>query len=216
MAQQQFAEEPVNILIADAQAVVRRGLGAFLAEYPSLRVVGEAHDGPTAAELGARLRPDVVLLDLDLPLADWLGALQAIREASPATKVIGLTSHHNDELAYRALEAGAIAYHLKDSPAPELARAIVAAHLGHPTLAPEATESLVRSVGHPPPGVALTPRERDVLTLMIRGLSNPAIAEALRISPSTVKFHVSSILGKLGTSSRTQTVAVAVQRHLVE
>lgn len=215
MSQPQPADDRVRVLIVDAQAVVRRGLGAFLAEAPRLTLLGEACDGAAAAALCAELRPDVVVMDLDLPLAEWTAAVQAIRAACPQAQLIGLTSHHSDELAYRALEAGLIAYLLKSVGAAELDRAIAAARHGHPTLAPEATESLVRSVGHPPRGMALTEREREVLALMVRGLSNPAIAAALKISPSTVKFHVSSILGKLGTSTRTQTVAMAVQRNLV-
>lgn len=216
MSQQRAAEAPVSVLIVDAHAVVRRGLGAFLAESPRLRVLGEAADGAAAAALAAGLRPDVVLMDLDLPQWDWLAAVHALRAACPGVRVIGLTSHHNDELAYRAIEAGVIAYLLKSVGPAELGLAILAAHRGQPTLAPEATESLVRSVGHPPGGIALTEREREVLEHMVRGLSNPGIAEELRISPSTVKFHVSSIMGKLGTATRTQTVALALQRNLVE
>lgn len=212
----QQAEATITVMIIDGQALERRGLRSILVECPSCRLVGEAVSGATGAELCSRLSPDVVLLDLDLPNGDWSEAMRAIRAATPATKVIALTGHHNDELAYRAIEAGAIAYLLKDTDTAELARAISAAHHGHPTLAPEATETLVRSVGHPPPGVALTPRERQVLALLVRGLSNPGIAEELQISPSTVKFHVGSILAKLGTGSRAETAALAVQRHLVE
>jgi NarL family two-component system response regulator LiaR len=216
MSQQRSADRPVSVLIVDAQAVVRRGLGVFLAESPAIGTLSEAADGAVAAELCAHLAPDVVLMDLDLPLHDWGDALQRIRAGSPHTQVIGLTSRHSDELAHRALGAGAIGYLKKDTEPAELVRAIVAARAGHTALAAEAQEYLVRSVGQRHPGTDLTGRESEVLALLVEGLSNPAIAERLRISASTVKFHVSSILGKLGTSTRAETVAVAIRRHLVE
>jgi DNA-binding NarL/FixJ family response regulator len=216
MFEQHQGRPPIGVLIVDGHAVIRRGLASYLQPFPAIRVLGEAGDGAAAVRLCAALAPEVVLIDLDLPLADWTRAVRAIREAAPATRLIALTGSHNDELAYRAIEAGVIAYLLKDCGGDTLAEAIAAACQGRPTLAPEATETLVRSVGRPPPGIGLTEREREVLALMVRGLSNPAIAQELHISPSTVKFHVSGILAKLGTSSRTATVVVAMQRHLVE
>jgi NarL family two-component system response regulator LiaR len=162
------------------------------------------------------VQPDVVLMDLVMPGMDGAAATRAIRERCPQVQVIALTSFKEDELVQGALQAGAISYLLKNVSADELADAIRAAHAGRPTLAPEAAQALVQAASHPPPpGHDLTPREREVLALMVEGLSNPQIAERLVVSRSTVKFHVSSILSKLGVDGRTEAVALAVQNHLV-
>jgi NarL family two-component system response regulator LiaR len=164
----------------------------------------------------AEVQPDVVLMDLQMPVMDGVTATRAIRERSPTVQVLALTSFRDEELVQRALQAGAIGYLLKNVSADDLATAIRAAHAGQPTLAPEATQALVHAATRPPtPGQDLTPREREVLALMVQGLSNTAIAARLVVSPSTAKAHVSSILSKLGVTSRTEAVALAMQRHLV-
>jgi NarL family two-component system response regulator LiaR len=204
-------------VIVDDHRVVRSGLSAFLAASDDLELVGEASDGRQAVELCQRLRPDVVLMDLVMPGMDGAAATKAIRERCPETQVVALTSFKEDELVTGALQAGAIGYLLKNVSADELARAIRAAKAGHPTLATEAAQALIGSARQPrPPGHDLTAREREVLTLMVRGLSNPAIADRLIVGRSTVKFHVSSILGKLGAATRTEAVATALQHRLVD
>lgn len=210
-------EVPIRVLIVDDHAVVRRGLADFLlAEGEPLALVGEARDGPEAVSLCRQLRPDVVLMDLVMPGMDGATATRYIREACPAIQVIALTSFREQDLVQGALKAGAIGYLLKNVSAAELASAIRAAHAGRPTLAPEAAQALIRATqAPPPPGHDLTPREREVLALMARGLSNTEIARRLVISASTAKFHVSSILSKLGAASRTEAVALAVQSHIV-
>jgi NarL family two-component system response regulator LiaR len=181
-----------------------------------LELVGEAGGGEEAVRLCEQLRPDVVLMDLVMPGMDGAVATRAIRERCPQIQVIALTSFKEKELVQGALEAGAIGYLLKNVAANELAGAIRAAHAGRPTLAPEAAQALIQAAREPPsPGYDLTPREREVLALMVEGLSNPEIAERLVLSASTVKFHVSNILSKLGVTSRTEAVALAVQHHLV-
>jgi NarL family two-component system response regulator LiaR len=206
----------VRVLIVDDHAVVRSGLAAFLHAYDDLELAGEAASGQDAVRLYENMHPDVVLMDLMMPGMDGATATRTIRQQRPQTQVIALTSFRDEELVQAVLQAGAIGYLLKSVSADELAAAIRAAHAGRPTLAPEVTQTLIQVATHPsPPGHDLTPRERDVLGLMIGGLSNTEIAERLVVSRSTVKFFVSSILAKLGVASRVEAVAVAVQRHLV-
>ena len=207
---------PIRVMLVDDHAVVRSGLAAFLLAFDDLELVGEAASGEEAVRLCDQVQPDVVLMDLVMPGMDGAATTRAIRESCPQVQVIALTSFREEELVQGALQAGAISYLLKNVSADELAEAIRAAHAGRPTLAPEAAQALIQAATQGPvPGHDLTPREREVLALMVEGLSNPQIAERLVVSRSTVKFHVSNILSKLGVSSRTEAVALAVQHHLV-
>jgi len=206
---------PIKVVLVDDHAVVRSGLSAFLMVFDDLDFVGEAASGEEAIHVCKKQCPDVVLMDLVMPGMDGATATQAIRENCPNTQVIALTSFKEQELVQGALKAGAIGYLLKNVSADELVRAIRAAHVGKPTLAPEAANVLIKANQNPVPvGDDLTDREREVLSLMTEGLSNPEIADRLVVSRSTVKFHVSSILSKLGVSSRTQAVTLALQNKL--
>lgn len=206
----------IKVMIVDDHAVVRSGLGAFLLASDDLELVGEASSGAEAVRKVQALKPDVVLMDLVMPEMDGAAATRAIRQVAPNVQVIALTSFKEDELVQGALQAGAIGYLLKNVSADQLADAIRAAKAGRPTLAPEAAQALIHSATRPhSPGYDLTDREKEVLALMVEGLNNPDIADRLVVSRSTVKFHVSSILSKLGVSSRTEAVAMAVQQHLV-
>ena len=208
--------ETIKVVIVDDHAVVRSGLSTFLMVYDDLDFVGEASGGEEAIRLCKRLHPDVVLMDLVMPGVDGAAATRAIRKDCPDTQVIALTSFEEKELVQGALQAGAIAYLLKNISGDELARAIRSAHLGKPTLAPEAAQVLIEASQNPVVlGGDLTAREREILSLMVSGLTNPEIARQLVVSRSTVKFHVSSILSKLGVSSRTQAVTLALQEKLV-
>lgn len=209
---------PIRVLVVDDQAVVRSGLAAFLSIYDDLALVGEANDGAKAVNLCGQLRPDVVLMDLVMPNMDGAEATLAIRKHYPHIQVIALTSFKEDELVKRVLEAGAIGYLLKNVSADELAEAIRAAYAGRPTLAPEATQVLIRQArqsAFTQPGFDLTEREREVLALMVEGLNNSEIADRLIISRSTVKFHVSNVLSKLQVSSRMEAIAYAIKHKLV-
>jgi len=206
---------PIRVLLVDDHAVVRSGLAAFLLAFDDLELVGEANSGEEAIRLCERVQPDVVLMDLVMPGMDGATATRLIRERWPQVQVIALTSFKEKELVQGATEAGAIGYLLKNVSADELANAIRKAHAGKPTLAPEAAQVLIQATREPPSlGYDLTEREREVLALMIEGLSNPKIAERLVVSPSTVKFHVSNILSKLGATTRTEAVALALQYNL--
>lgn len=209
-------QKPIRVMIVDDHAVVRSGLSAFLMVFDDLEFVGEASSGEEALRLCRDVRPDVVLMDLVMPGMDGATATQAIRENCPEIQVIALTSFKEQELVQGALRAGAIGYLLKNVSADELVSAIRAAHAGKPTLAPEAAHVLIQANQGPPAlGRDLTEREHEVLALMAEGLSNPEIADKLVVSRSTVKFHVSSILSKLGASTRTQAVTLALQNKLV-
>jgi NarL family two-component system response regulator LiaR len=208
---------PIRVLLVDDHAVVRSGLSAFLLAFDDLELAGEASSGEEAVRVCDRLQPDVVLMDLVMPGMDGAQATRAIREKCPAIQVIALTSFKEKELVEGAMEAGAIGYLLKDVSADELARAIRQAHAGRPTLAPEAAQALIQARREPPKtGFDLTQREREVLALLVQGLNNLEIAEQLVVSRSTAKFHVSSILSKLGVASRTEAVALAVKEGLLD
>jgi NarL family two-component system response regulator LiaR len=206
-------------MLVDDHAVVRSGLSAFLLAYDDLEMAGEAGNGAEAVTVCQQVEPDVVLMDLVMPEMDGATATRIIRSNQPDVHVIALTSFKEDELVRGALDAGAIGYLLKNVSAEELVNAIRAAHAGHTTLAPEATEALFHTTvrqSDAAPASELTPREKEVLVLMVRGLNNPQIAEQLVVSRSTVRFHVSNILSKLQVASRTEAVAVALQQKLVE
>jgi NarL family two-component system response regulator LiaR len=211
--------KPIRVMIVDDHALVRTGLGAFLEVYDDLELVAEAENGGEAMDLCEQVQPDVVLMDLVMPGVDGVAATRAIRERLPGVQVIALTSFKDQEWVQKALQAGAVGYLLKNVGAAELADAIRAAHAGRPTLAPEATQALIQAArarpAEPAPDYGLTPREGEVLALLIQGKSNPQIAERLVISRSTTAAHVSNILSKLGVSNRAEAITLAIRQKLV-
>ena len=209
---------PIRVMLVDDHTMVRRGLATFLQVFDDLVLAGEAATGDAAIQQCAEMSPlpDVVLMDMVMPGMDGAATTRAIRQQYPTVQVIALTSFKEEALVQSALQAGAIGYLLKDVSADELAQAIRAAHAGRATLSPEATQALVHVVSQPPvPGHDLTAREREVLALMIEGYNNNEIAAKLVVSPSTIKSHVSNILSKLGVTSRTEAVALAMRHRLV-
>lgn len=205
------------MLVVDDHAVVREGLRAFLELQDGIEVAGEAADGEQAVEAAERLRPDVVLMDLVMPRLDGLAAMRTLRERVPATRVIVLTSFFDDDKLLPALRAGAAGYLLKNAQPQELARAVRAAHAGEALLDPVVAARLVETLaGGDEPLDRLTAREREVLTLVGRGLPNKRIARELGVSEKTVKTHVGHVLAKLGVTDRTQAAVVAVRAGLVE
>jgi two-component system, NarL family, response regulator LiaR len=207
---------PIRVMLVDDHTMVRKGLATILKVFPDLQLAGEAENGSAAISLCGEAQPDVILMDMVMPDMDGATATRIIRQQFPQVQVIVLTSFKEGELIKNALEAGAIGYLLKDVSADELARAIRAAYSGRATLSPEAAQTLVETANQPPaPGLDLTEREREVLSLMIEGLNNTQIAGRLTVSPSTIKSHVSNILSKLGVASRTEAVTLALRNHIV-
>jgi len=210
------APAPIRVMLVDDHAMVRRGLATFLMVFDDLELAGEAENGEAAIQLCAKVSPDVILMDMVMPEMDGAAATRIIRQQFPNAQVLALTSFKEGELVKKALEAGAIGYLLKTVSADDLAQAIRSAHAGRATLSPEAAQSLVETANQPPtPGLDLTEREHKVLSLMIEGLNNTQIAGKLTVSPSTIKSHVSNILSKLGVSSRTEAVTLALRNHIV-
>jgi len=201
----------IRILIVDDHSVVRQGLKMFLALDPELQVVGEASNGVEALRLARELEPDVVLMDLLMPVMDGVEATAAIRRELPDVQVIALTSVLEDQAIFKAMRAGATGYLLKDTQSDELCRAIKAAAAGQVQLSPQVVARLMREVQAPASTETLTQRESDVLRLLAQGQSNKEIAAALVIGEKTVKTHVSNILSKLGVPSRTQAALYAVR-----
>jgi len=208
----------IRVLIADDHAVVRRGLRTFLELQEEIEVVGEAEDGEQALTEAERLDPDVILLDLVMPHVDGIAALHGLRERSPRSRVIVLTTFLDDDKLLPAVRAGAAGYLLKDVEPKELVGAIRVVHAGeallHPAAAARVMAELVDS-GGPSRAALLTPRENEVLALIARGSSNKVIARELGVSEKTVKTHVSNLLGKLGVTDRTQAALYAVREGLV-
>jgi NarL family two-component system response regulator LiaR len=205
----------IRIMLVDDHAVVRSGLGAFLSVNPDLELVGEAENGEQAVVRANLLKPDVILMDLMMPVMDGVAATQAIKKQNPQIQIVALTSFQEDELVQNALKAGAVGYLMKNVTARELAAAIKSAKEGKMTLSPEAAQALVRANQQAEETEILTEREVEVLKLMVDGLNNAEIAERLVISLSTVKYHISNILMKLGVDNRVSAVSLALQRKLV-
>jgi NarL family two-component system response regulator LiaR len=215
MAQEKGRRMGVRILIVDDHGVVRQGLRMYLALDPELEVVGEAVNGAEALRLAHEQKPDVVLMDLLMPVMDGIAATAAIRRELPDVEVIALTSVLEDSAVYGAMRAGAIGYLLKDTEADELSWAIKAAAAGQVQLSPSVAARLLREVPAPPLPEPLTEREMEVLRELASGKSNKEIAAALVIAEKTVRTHVSNILAKLGVASRTQAALHAVRSGLV-
>ncbi len=208
--------QPITIVIADDHAMVRLGLRAIIESFVDFRLLGEASDGKRAVQLCTELRPNVVLMDVMMPMMNGVEATRLVRAQCPDTQVIAITSFEDEQHTQAVLQAGAIGHLLKNVSALELATAIRNVHRGQPALSAEATRLLLK---HTAPMAAthepISERERDVLRLLIHGLTNVEIGTALHLSPFTVKNHVSNIIAKLGASTRTEAATLALQHKLV-
>ncbi len=210
------ADKKIRVMIVDDHSVVRSGLGAFLMVNDDLELVGEASSGEEALGKASELQPDVILMDLKMPGMGGVAAIRALKREEPKIRIIALTSYIDDSLVQGALQAGANGYVMKNVQADDLANAIRSAAVGRMTLSPEASKALSEASDYPIiPAEDLTDRERDVLKLLIDGLSNNEIAEKLIISASTVKYHIGNIYTKLGVDNRAAAVSIAIQRQLI-
>ena len=208
--------QTIQVLLVDDHNVVRSGLATFLRAYDDLELVGEAKNGLEAVNLCHEKKPDVILMDLMMPEMDGIAATRAILADYPEIKIIAMTSFEEEDLVRGVLAAGAISYLLKNVTSDELAAAIRAASTGKSTLSPEAARALIQATRPTQqPWSDLTEREKEVLSLVVKGQSNQQIAEALFISITTVKAHISSILSKLQVSSRAEAIAFSLKNKIV-
>jgi DNA-binding NarL/FixJ family response regulator len=223
----------IRILLADDHPIVREGLRAVLETQPDFEVIAEAASGDEALRLALSLQPDILLLDLEMPIMDGVEAIRRLRQQQPAARIIVFTAFDNDERIIHAVQAGANGYLLKGSPRGEIFQAIRITMEGGSLLQPVVASKLLRHVGHQanpkpidispsqvhnlytPPYEPLTERELEVLNLLAQGMPNKEIAAQLIISERTAKFHVSSIMGKLGATNRTEAVSLAAQKGLI-
>jgi NarL family two-component system response regulator LiaR len=211
------ADGPIRVMIVDDHTVVRGGLRFFFLSFEDIQLVAEASSGEEALELCGQHCPDVVLMDMVMPGMGGAEATRAIRRLHPETQVIALTSFPEGDLVQQALQAGAIGYLIKNTPIDELAEAIRSAFRGRSTLAPAAAQALVEVTARQPnPRDELTERQKEVLALVVKGLSNTEIAQRLVISQATVRYHVSTILSKLGAANRAEAAALAVKYKLID
>jgi NarL family two-component system response regulator LiaR len=210
-------ETTITILVVDDHLIVREGLISVLRTFPEFEIIGDASSGKTAIALCEKLYPDVVLMDLKMPQMSGVEATRVIRQRFPHTQVLVLTSFIDDELIQAALEAGAIGYLLKDASIHEIANAVRSVAQKQTVLAPEVMERLMhaRMTVDKEEAYSLKSRELEVLRLMVEGLTNIEIAERIMLSKATVKYYISSIFEKLGVSTRTEAVVLAMQHHLV-
>ncbi|SEG72631.1 DNA-binding response regulator, NarL/FixJ family, contains REC and HTH domains [Nonomuraea solani] len=213
--------EPIRVLVAEDQELLRASLVELVAGEPGLSAAGEARDGREAVEAATRLRPDVVLMDIRMPVMDGLDATRAICAARPEVKVVILTTFDLDEYVYEALRAGACGFLLKNAGTDEILRAVRIAHEGNAMLAPEVTRRMIadlaaKTAPRPAALTGLTERERDVVAAIVRGLSNEEIAAALFLSRATVKTYLSRLFLKLGVRDRTQLVILAYESGFVD
>lgn len=215
--------QPIRIVLADDHVMLRQGTAEILRKQPDIEVVGEADHGQQAIELARRLRPDIVIMDVRMPVLSGIEATRQIRETMPEVQVLILTAHDDDQYIFSLLQAGASGYLLKTAPVSELVRAIRLVKAGESPLDPSIARRVVLRMaggaGSQPPGgeaeppiEALTPREQEVLQLLAQGLNNRAIAEALFVSDRTVQAHLTSIFAKMGVSSRLEAVLTAIRR----
>jgi NarL family two-component system response regulator LiaR len=209
-------EQLIRVLLVDDHLLVRDGLSLLLSTFDNVEVVGVAADGQEAITLCNQLQPDIILMDIMMPNIDGPTATARICADHPQVKVIALTSFVDEELVQKAIQAGAIGYLLKNASADQLAEAIQAAIQGRATFDPAVAQVLVEAAGQPPsPGFDLTPREKEVLALLVDGKRNKDIAQELSLSMGTVRVYVSNILSKLEAGNRTEAVSLALKHNLV-